>query len=52
VIPKIENLTRATPKRILADAGYRGHNAPGVYKMRVLTAGQNDNVKNLSHFQN
>jgi len=40
VIPEIEDLTGATLKRILADAGYRGHNAPGVCKLRVFTAGQ------------
>jgi len=44
VIPEIEELTGATLKRILADAGYRGHNAPGVYRMRVFTAGQKRRV--------
>lgn len=44
VIPKIEGLTGATLKRILADAGYRGHNAPGIYKLRVFTAGQKRRV--------
>lgn len=44
VIPEIESLTGATLKRILADAGYRGHNAPGVYKLRVFTAGQKRRV--------
>jgi len=44
VIPEIENLTGAALKRILADAGYRGHNAPGVYKLRVFTAGQKRRV--------
>ena len=45
VIPEIEDLTGATLKRILADAGYKGHNAPGVYKMRVFTAGQKRRVR-------
>ncbi|MCH8858867.1 MAG: transposase, partial [Proteobacteria bacterium] len=36
--------TGATLKRILADAGYRGHNASGVYKLRVFTAGQKRRV--------
>ena len=40
MIPEIEALTGATLKRILADAGYRGHNAPGIYKLRVFTTGQ------------
>ena len=44
MIPQIEKLTGATLKRILADAGYRGHNAPGIYKLRVFTAGQKRRV--------
>lgn len=44
VIPEIEALTGATLGRILTDAGYRGHNAPGVYKLRVFTAGQKRRV--------
>ena len=44
VIPEIEDLSGAPLKRILADAGYRGHNAPGVYKLRVFTAGQKRRV--------
>ena len=44
VIPEIEALTGATLRRILADAGYRGHNAPGIYKLRVFTTGQKRRV--------
>ncbi len=44
VIPEIEARTGATLKRILADAGYRGHNAPGVDKLRVFTSGQKRRV--------
>ena len=44
MIPEIEALTGATLKRILADAGYRGHNAPGIYKLRVFTTGQKRRV--------
>jgi len=44
VIPNIEATTGATLKRILADAGYRGHNAPDVYTLRVFTAGQKRRV--------
>ena len=44
VIPEIEALTGATLKRILADAGYRGHNAPGIHKLRVFTTGQKRRV--------
>jgi transposase, IS5 family len=44
VIPDIEKLTGGTLKRILADAGYRGHNAPDLYQFRVFTAGQKRRV--------
>lgn len=44
IIPDIENLTGATLTRILADAGYKGHNAPQTHKFRVFTAGQKRNV--------
>jgi IS5 family transposase len=40
VIPGIEAISGASLKRIIADAGYRGHNAPMPYKLRVFTAGQ------------
>ena len=44
VIPAIEAATGGTLKRILADAGYKGHNAPGKYKFRVYTTGQKRRV--------
>jgi IS5 family transposase len=44
VIPAIEATTGAILKRILADAGYKGHNAPGPYKFRVYTTGQKRRV--------
>jgi len=40
VVPDIEKTTGATLARIIADADYRGHNAPPPYDMRVYTAGQ------------
>ena len=40
IIPAIEQMTGATLSRILADAGYRGHNAPPSHRMRVYTSGQ------------
>jgi IS5 family transposase len=40
VIPKMEALIGNTISRLIADAGYRGHNAPPDYKFRVFTAGQ------------
>ncbi len=40
IIPEIEELVGNTLERIIADAGYRGHNAPPAYKFRVYTAGQ------------
>ncbi len=44
VIPAIEKTTGATLSRILADAGYKGHNAPPAHKMRVYTQGQKRGV--------
>jgi IS5 family transposase len=40
VIPEMEALVGNTIERILADKGYRGHNAPPHYKFRVFTSGQ------------
>ena len=40
VIPEMEKLVGNTIERILADKGYRGHNAPPEYKFRVFTSGQ------------
>ena len=40
VIPEMEALIGNTISRILADKGYRGHNAPPDYKFRVFTSGQ------------
>ena len=37
VIPDMESLVGNTIERILADKGYRGHNAPADYKFRVFT---------------
>jgi IS5 family transposase len=40
VIPAIENMIGNTIERLLADAGYRGHNAPADYKFRIYMSGQ------------
>ena len=40
VIPEMEALIGNTIERIIADKGYRGHNAPADYKFRVFTSGQ------------
>ena len=40
VIPEMEALVGNIIERILADKGYRGHNAPPDYKFRVFTSGQ------------
>jgi len=40
IIPDIEKLTGGVLTRILADAGYRGHNAPPSHKFNVFTTGQ------------
>ncbi len=44
VIPDMEALVGNTIERILADKGYRGHNAPPDYKFRVFIAGQKRRV--------
>ena len=36
----MEDMIGNTIERLLADAGYRGHNAPTDYKFRVYTSGQ------------
>ena len=40
VIPEMERTIGAKIDRILADAGYRGHNAPLSHRFRVFTSGQ------------
>ena len=40
VIPAIEKRVGATLTRIIADAGYKGHNAPPTHRFKVYTAGQ------------
>ena len=44
IIPAIEETTGAALSRILADAGYKGHNAPPSHKLRVFTQGQKRGV--------
>ena len=44
VLPGIEAVTGAALSRILADAGYRGHNAPEEHKFKVYTQGQRRGV--------
>ncbi|WP_107328108.1 IS5 family transposase, partial [Agrobacterium pusense] len=44
VIPDMEQTRGNELSRILADAGYRGHNAPESHKFRVFTAGQKRRV--------
>jgi len=44
VLPGIEAITGAALSRILADAGYKGHNAPEEYKFKVYTQGQKRGV--------
>jgi transposase, IS5 family len=44
VLPDIEALTGAGISRILADAGYKGHNAPLAHKFHVFTTGQKRGV--------
>ncbi len=44
IIPQIEGLVGNTIRRIVADKGYRGHNAPPEYKPRVYLSGQKRGV--------
>jgi IS5 family transposase len=44
IIPNMEALIGNKIERILADAGYRGHNALTDYKFRIYTAGQKRRV--------
>src|SRR6201987_2693567 len=44
VIPEMEELVGSTIARILADKGYRGHNAPPEHKFRVFISGQKRGV--------
>lgn len=40
VIPEIEAITGGALARIIADAGYRGHNAPPTHTFKIYTSGQ------------
>jgi len=44
VIPDMEQSIGNQISRLLADAGYRGHNAPATHKFRIFTAGQKRRV--------
>ncbi len=44
VIPEMEQQIGATIKRVVADRGYRGHNAPEEHKFRVFISGQKRRV--------
>jgi transposase, IS5 family len=44
VLPGIEAMTGAALARILADAGYKGHNAPKEHTFKVYTQGQKRGV--------
>lgn len=40
IVPDLEKQIGVSLARILADAGYRGHNAPAAHKFKVYTSGQ------------
>lgn len=40
IIPEMEAMVGAEIERILADAGYKGHNAPESHRFKVYTSGQ------------
>lgn len=49
VLPEIEEQIGVSLDRIVADAGYKGHNAPEKHRLKVFTSGQKrgvtDNIK-------
>ncbi|NDB69826.1 MAG: IS5/IS1182 family transposase, partial [Methylocystaceae bacterium] len=44
VIPALEEQIGGSVKRIVADRGYRGHNAPQTHKFKVYISGQKGRV--------
>jgi transposase, IS5 family len=44
ILPEIEAITGVALTRVIADAGYKGHNAPLEYKFKVYTQGQKRGV--------
>ncbi len=44
VLPEIESQIGVNLTRIVADAGYKGHNAPEKHKLKVFTSGQKRGV--------
>jgi transposase, IS5 family len=44
IVPGMEKMIGAGLERILADAGYRGHNAPLSHKFKIYTSGQKRRV--------
>lgn len=44
VLPEIESQIGVNLTRIVADAGYKGHNAPQKHKLKVFTSGQKRGV--------
>jgi IS5 family transposase len=44
VLPELEQQISVNLKRIVADVGYRGHNATDKHRLKVFTAGQKRGV--------
>lgn len=44
IIPDVEHQFGAATNRLVADRGYRGHNAPPEYKFRIYISGQKRGV--------
>lgn len=44
VLPEMEKQIGATIKRVVADRGYRGHNAPPTHRFKVFISGQKRRV--------
>ena len=49
VVPAMQALLGNVLDRIIADAGYRGHNAPAEHRFRVYTAGQKRRLNSKSN---
>jgi hypothetical protein len=49
VTPAMEDMIGNTIERLVADAGYRGYNAPTDYKFRIYTSGQKRRLGGSCH---
>jgi transposase, IS5 family len=50
IIPEIEELLGFTAQRIVADAAYKGHSAPPIYRFKVYTGQKRGMTEHISHW--